>query len=217
MHEAYSDTTFSDFFVQAEHLNFDKVYVTEDYNGTIYILMNMFRIVMLEKEFNYNIIGNNLLQTICSYLEKYVGIDYKYPFVNSLKNTILTNLNNPLFDLSAAIERIGYNKDYLRRCFERDLGKTPLEYMIGLKINKAKALLIQSDFIGIKNVSERCGFTDTLYFSTVFKRKVGISPSQYRKKILPIIPKLNFQNSSVQEFHSTIQHWDKSEYGLLSQ
>lgn len=46
----------------------------------------------------------------------------------------------------------------------------------------AKMLLVQNDFINIKTVSERCGYNDNLYFSTVFKKHTGISPREYRQK-----------------------------------
>ncbi len=182
MHEAYSDIYFTDFFIQAKYLNFENVYVTKDNNGIILSLMNMLHSVMLEKESNYKSIADNLLETIYSYLVKYINVNYKYSFINSLKNIIIENFEDPSFNLASTIDKTGYTKDYLRRCFEQDIGKTPLEYLTGLRISKAKMLLVQSDFTCVKDVSERCGFSDNLYFSTVFKKNTGLSPIQYRKK-----------------------------------
>ncbi len=181
-HEAFSSTYFSDFFVQAKNMNFHHVHITKDHNGIIITLMNMLYTVILEKEFNYKQIADNLLDTICNYLTKYIDVKYKYSFVGELKNIIVDNFTNPQFNLGDAIKRTGYNKDYLRRCFEEDIGKTPLEYITNLRVNMAKMLLVQNDFINIKNVSERCGYMDNLYFSTVFKKHTGYSPREYRHK-----------------------------------
>lgn len=181
-HEAFSNTYFSDFYIQAKNMNFHNVHITNDNDGIILSLMNMLYTVILEKEFNYKQIADNLLDTICNYLVKYIDVKYKYNFVGELKNVIIDNFTNPQFDLADAIKKTGYNKDYLRRCFEEDIGKTPLEYITNLRINMAKMLLVQNDFINIKNVSERCGYSDNLYFSTVFKKHTGISPREYRQK-----------------------------------
>lgn len=181
-HSAHSDTFFTDFYIQAKNLSFSEVYVIKNYNDTILTLMNMLHAVMLEKETNYRCIADNLLETICSYLEKYIVVNYKYNFVSHLKNTIIDNFTDPEFNLANAIENTGYDKDYLRRCFEQDVGKTPLQYLTTLRINRAKMLLVQSDFISIKKISAYCGFSDNLYFSTVFRKNVGVSPTFYRIK-----------------------------------
>ena len=66
------------------------------------------------------------------------------------------------------------------RLFKAETGKTPYEYLLDVKIEKAKELLTQKKY----TVTEVCflaGFNNISHFSTLFKQKVGISPSGYSK------------------------------------
>ncbi len=67
------------------------------------------------------------------------------------------------------------------RIFKTETGKTPYEYLLDIKIEKAQQMLKSKQ----KNISEvcyACGFNNPSHFATVFKRKVGVSPSMYRKQ-----------------------------------
>ncbi len=180
-HDGNSDTEYSDMYVQAEKLDFNSQLVIHDSNNSILTLMNMLNKVMLEKEKNYSQIADALLETLCQYIKKMSGVNYKYPFVNNLKNLIYENLSNPDFDIAEEIAKSGFNDDYFRRCFKSELKKTPLQYMTDMRIERAKVMLLENSFISVENVALNCGFNDALYFSTCFKKHTGISPMQYRK------------------------------------
>lgn len=60
------------------------------------------------------------------------------------------------------------------------MGCSPIKYLLNIKFNKAKDLLINSDF-SINEIALLLGFSSPLYFSQQFKKNIGISPSQYRK------------------------------------
>ena len=68
---------------------------------------------------------------------------------------------------------------YLINLFKSHTGKTPVEYITDLKLQKAKNLLIDTDHSG-QEISEMCGFASLYYFSRVFKAKVGSPPSTFR-------------------------------------
>ena len=106
----------------------------------------------------------------------------QFPFVNEFKSIAYENISNAEFQITDQIAKMGFHPDYFRRCFKEETGKTPLEYLTSLRIRQAKTLLLQDNFISVENVAFNCGFTDNLYFSTCFKKHVGISPMQYRKK-----------------------------------
>ena len=180
-HSAFSMKGFADFYVDAKHLHYDMVHVVKDTDKVILPLMEMISTVLLEKDTNYKRIADALLDAICCYIDKYINNNYRYPFVTELKNTIIENFIDPDFKLDAAISQTGYNKDYMRRCFFADTNKTPLQYLIDLRMNRAKMLLLQNDYSRIGVVSERCGFKDSFYFSTVFKKHTGMPPAEYRK------------------------------------
>ena len=68
----------------------------------------------------------------------------------------------------------------LYRLFKRELGISPLEFIILERIRLAKQLLKDQD-IYIKNVSYEAGFTDCNYFIRTFKHYEGVTPKQYRQ------------------------------------
>ena len=94
----------------------------------------------------------------------------------------VTEIIDAEFEVTRGMEQTGFDKDYLRRCFKKEVGKTPLEYLTSLRMEQAKTLLIQQTFSGVEAVATACGFSDPFYFSTCFKRHVGTSPLQYRKQ-----------------------------------
>lgn len=71
------------------------------------------------------------------------------------------------------------------RTFNREWKKyfnmSPNQYLITLRIEKAKKLLSESTF-QISQIAEHCGFCDVMYFTRCFKNKVGIPPGVYRKQ-----------------------------------
>jgi YesN/AraC family two-component response regulator len=75
---------------------------------------------------------------------------------------------------------LGMSSDYLTLCFRREVGMTFVAYLNRYRVNQAKQLLGESD----KNVTEvamAVGFSDSGYFSRVFRRQVGVSPDAYRR------------------------------------
>jgi AraC-like DNA-binding protein len=67
------------------------------------------------------------------------------------------------------------------RSFRAQTNKTPYEYLLDLKIEKAKKMLM-SDKFSITEISMMCGFSSHSHFTSTFKRKTGISPKEYRLK-----------------------------------
>lgn len=88
---------------------------------------------------------------------------------------------NPALSVSLLAEHIGVSDTYFRRIFERVMGERPLDFLNKLRISYAKEHL-DSGLYMIESVAEMCGFSDSKYFATVFKRIVGISPSEYKRR-----------------------------------
>ena len=110
------------------------------------------------------------------------------PYSESVKkfiSIIHQNFNSPDFLLYDAVYDTQYNIDYFRRCFKKEVGCCPKEYINNLRIDYAKDLLRgkSSTKLSIAEISSKSGFSDFRYFSKVFKSKVGLSPSEYAKKI----------------------------------
>lgn len=67
------------------------------------------------------------------------------------------------------------------RNFKAHTGMTPIDYLIKIRIDKAKEFLLNSS-LSIHEISEVLGYENAFYFSRIFKRKEGISPEKYRNK-----------------------------------
>lgn len=73
------------------------------------------------------------------------------------------------------------NKHYIAHVFKDETGYSPIEYVISLRINKAKALLAETDE-NISDIASECGYTDFAHFSRQFKKVTTFSPSSFRKR-----------------------------------
>jgi AraC-like DNA-binding protein len=68
------------------------------------------------------------------------------------------------------------------RVFKAEIGKTPHEYLLDLRIEKAKEM-IKANQYALHEIADICGFIKQSHFCTVFKKRVGVSPSTYRKEL----------------------------------
>ena len=70
---------------------------------------------------------------------------------------------------------------FLRR-FKAYTGVSPSEYVMTLRLQKAKELLTNTNF-QIRQIAFYCGFENEYYFSNFFKKQTGISPTSFRKAL----------------------------------
>jgi AraC-like DNA-binding protein len=77
-------------------------------------------------------------------------------------------------------EAAGVSEDHLSRLFHRRLGLPLWDYLIRLRIQRAKERLRQSDD-SVQTVARAVGFRDRAYFSRVFHKVTGVAPHTYRK------------------------------------
>jgi AraC-like DNA-binding protein len=80
-------------------------------------------------------------------------------------------------------EELNVSYAWFRKWFKLYTGLAPQQYVIQLKMEKAKALLADSGN-SIKGIAYQLRFEHPLYFSKLFKEKVGVSPERYRKNFM---------------------------------
>ncbi len=80
-------------------------------------------------------------------------------------------------------DQFSCNFDYINRIFKKETGQTIFSYLTDVRISQAKTLLATGN-LPITSVAQRVGYEDIYYFSNVFKKNTGLSPTQYRKMIL---------------------------------
>ena len=75
---------------------------------------------------------------------------------------------------------VGMSDDYLTYCFRQELGMTPIAYLNRYRVTQAKGLL-KGTGKTITEIALDVGFSDSGYFSRVFRKEVGLSPDAYRR------------------------------------
>jgi len=101
-----------------------------------------------------------------------------------LNNKIINYINLYFDSVDMSLEKVadefGLSTYYLSRFFKEQTNRTFTEYLIDLRMKKAKELLVSTD-LQIKDIVYRIGYTDLTYFMKRFKMSEGITPGQYRE------------------------------------
>ncbi len=95
-------------------------------------------------------------------------------------NFMLENLTKKL-KLEEIAAETGLSASHFSRLFVNRTGHSPIDYFIQLKIQRACRLIDNSGW-SIADVSREMGFDDQFYFSRVFRKVMGMSPNEYRKR-----------------------------------
>ncbi len=85
--------------------------------------------------------------------------------------------------LDDAAYYIGMSPTYFSKFFKKNCGVNFIDYVIGLKIEYAKDMLLDTDML-VSNIAYELSFRETNYFSKAFKQRVGMTPNEYRIKTL---------------------------------
>ena len=104
-------------------------------------------------------------------------------YENRIFHQVFTELNENYeqdFDLQELAGKYRISARYLRKLFEQQLGCSAIEYLTALRMEKAKRLLVESD-LSISRIALEVGYNSVQYFSKIFKRKMDVSPGEFRK------------------------------------
>ena len=106
--------------------------------------------------------------------------------VSLMQRMMIERFADADFTVGDVFKAFSMNEDYLRRRFKAYTGVSPHAYLENLRIENAKKLLAQSQGQGmtISDVAYLSGFYDVLYFSKVFKKRVGVPPSRWKTKAM---------------------------------
>ena len=135
-----------------------------------------------------NLIRNRLL--LKSQLTKQVDFDVQLLATTSLDQQLLNRiveivdqrLGEPDFDVNALARELNMGRSSFFTKVKNLTGMTPSEFMQNQRINRAATLLREQPDLLVNEISDRLGFSSTVYFSRCFKAKFGVSPAQFRKK-----------------------------------
>ena len=84
--------------------------------------------------------------------------------------------------VSDVAEHIGMSQSWLTKRFKQECGVNILNYLLSVRIERAKALLAQTDML-ILEIACATGFENPGYFISVFRRAADMTPKAYREKM----------------------------------
>lgn len=102
--------------------------------------------------------------------------------VRRVKACIDENFSDPSLTLESVAKQFSYNKKYLSSAFKRQM-KTGFSSYLNIVRCRHAARLMEQNFTCMQDIAHLCGFNDAMYFSRVFKEKMRISPTGYRRSL----------------------------------
>ena len=105
----------------------------------------------------------------------------QYPIAFQCIEFLKENLANEI-TLDTLSRHFYLSKQWLTRLLKEETGKTPIEYLNIIRIRNAQDLLKYTD-LPIAEIASKCGFENVYYFSNSFKKRVSVSPKEYRKRL----------------------------------
>ena len=99
-------------------------------------------------------------------------------------NRIINYLNEN-YEHKISLEQIAHNiylsPVYISKIFKEETGESPINYLIKIRLEKAKDILLNSGSGSIKSIANQVGYDDVYHFSKLFKKYYGVSPLYYKK------------------------------------
>ena len=102
-------------------------------------------------------------------------------FINDFTAIVESNISNDEFNVDQICKTIGISRIQLYRKVKALLSCNVNDYILSVRLQKAKYLLNESD-MSISEIAYKVGFSSSAYFSTVFKSKFNVTPSEFREK-----------------------------------
>lgn len=106
--------------------------------------------------------------------------DY-HPLVRRTEDYVFSHLHDKI-TVTEIAQNLSADPEYLTTVFHRYTGKSIKKYIIDEKINRAQNLLVNSDFT-IEEIAIYLGFSDSSHLGREFKKRMQMSPKEYRKKV----------------------------------
>lgn len=101
------------------------------------------------------------------------------PTIQKALTYISTNIEERL-SLEDIAEHVGLNASYFSRKFKSTTGLNYHKYLLLIRISRAQKLLAETKY-SVTDIAGMCGFNDSNYFSTAFRRIINMSPNQFRE------------------------------------
>ena len=184
-HSDYAETGFQNYHYEFEDSAFPIrhwfTFRDSENNDFLTVMEVLYREYQLKRA-NYKEIVDNLHGVLFCYMTSFVNEKPVNNYVAFAIDSIIANFSNPSYTFAETQALIPMNEDYFRRLFESETGHTPLKHLTWVRIEHAKRLLHLRPRSGlsVQEIAWMSGFRDSLYFSRIFRRETGVTPSEWQ-------------------------------------
>lgn len=120
-----------------------------------------------------------ILDAVCAFLEQ--NVSGSQDAVTRAQMYIKAHFSDARLSLDMVAGAVGIAPTYLSALFKQNANKSFVGFLTETRLHHAKKLLCSSNYRTYE-VAYMCGYDNSTYFSTIFKRYVGMSPSEYRRR-----------------------------------
>lgn len=120
-----------------------------------------------------------LLYRLVQYAQQ-TGVHAEQNFVRQAMDYIRADYARPDLYIGQIADAVYVSESQLRRAFSQVLHQSPSQFLLAVRMEHAKNLLLYSRR-PVCEIAERCGFSSFYYFCRVFRQQTGLTPSQYRR------------------------------------
>ncbi|MGZ3814034.1 MAG: hybrid sensor histidine kinase/response regulator transcription factor [Mucilaginibacter sp.] len=153
------------------------LYITKPFNFD-YLMVNVQNLIR-----NRLILKEHFISDISTTEKLPISKSLDKKFVNDFAGIVEQNLSNDKFNVDDICKIIGISRIQLYRKVKALLGCSITDYILNRRLKKAKYLLNNED-LTISEITYMVGFSNPNYFSTVFKSKYGVTPTEFKKNNL---------------------------------
>ena len=135
-----------------------------------------------KKQSLYHVRAKNAVSEIlCSLIEFLTAVS-TVPHIKKLESAreYIQSHYKERISISDLATRLDFSVSYFRKLYKEAFGSSPMQYVTELRLAMAKDMLLSGE-LSVGEIAYFCGFDDIYYFSTIFKKHFGFSPSRLSK------------------------------------
>lgn len=150
-------------------------YITKPFSEGV-LKAQISRILSSKEEYR-----NHLLSELLMTPQKFKDTAPENEFLSKVVAIIEHNLADPEFDVAQLSRELGMSRVHLYRTFKSFVGHSPSDFIKDFRLQRGVDILLQKKY-NVNEIAYMTGFNDPKYFTSNFKKKYGMTPTEYLKK-----------------------------------